>query len=118
MICTNVAHLEQSAMVHCINYELNETYIMHLILGNLITCKYRDREHKNGEVIYLDDYCVKCICQNGFSLDDSSTETRCARLRCGLELRHADKIEKYCAPAYVATAFPKMCCPNAFICRK
>lgn len=72
----------------------------------------------DGDKIYLNEYCVKCICQQGFAIGEKADEPFCARMRCGVELKHADKLERYCAPAYIATPYEKICCPDSFVCRK
>lgn len=70
----------------------------------------------DGERIYLEDYCMKCICRNGFT--ENMNEPFCTRMKCGVQLKHADKVENFCAPAYIASDEEKICCPNSFICRK
>lgn len=81
-------------------------------------CEYDGKSFMDGERVYLNDYCNKCICNNGFRVGKAVNFNHCTRMRCGVELEHPEKIEQYCAPAYIASPNDKLCCPNFFICRK
>ncbi|KAJ8928591.1 hypothetical protein NQ314_018833, partial [Rhamnusium bicolor] len=79
-------------------------------------CEFDGKTHKEGELFFPQDTCMKCACQAGFQ--GKIEEPFCKRNLCSLQILHTDKLQNVCAPVYFKKEEEKsLCCPNDWVCR-
>nr|CAD7463648.1 unnamed protein product [Timema tahoe] len=78
-----------------------------------VTCNVGNETFIEGQKFYpSDDDCKSCVCQQGY--DGTTNGPWCKKIKCGFELRSADRFRQGCAPVYYGT---ERCCSIGFQCR-
>ncbi|CAO1429680.1 unnamed protein product [Diamesa hyperborea] len=79
----------------------------------LATCNVQGITYKEGDKIYPENTCYKCVCTSDFEDNVPIEQNKnCRKLECGIELHSAAKLKDGCAPVYGKDR----CCPYYWHC--
>jgi len=79
--------------------------------SEVASCEYGGKSYLQGNEMYLDDVCKRCICTSDFTGSDSAS---CEYINCGIPYHYNDEVNRGCSIIYTSKG---KCCPiPEFIC--
>lgn len=100
-------------------YELDSCCSTKKICGKEITklakCYLDGNEYFEGQRMYPENGCFRCLCNQGFNNKTFFGNPSCKERECGFELYNLESFVNGCVPIYYGNS---KCCPIDFRCRK
>lgn len=96
----------------------NHSSLKNVYLGaevdKLATCIFEGDTYREGQKMYPQNDCYKCVCTSDFDNSTSFEQNQsCKKIDCGISIRNIDRIRVGCIPVYYKQ---DNCCPIGWRC--